>query len=94
MAEKKTNAAAEHTRVLLQTMITLASAAFGLIVALAWNEAIKTLMEKVLGKEDDLTGLFIYAVTATIIAVVVVMLLGRAAAKVGGEAAITREADL
>ena len=94
MANPKTNAAAEQTRVLLQTMITLASAAFGLIVALAWNEAIKELMEKVIGREDDLTGLFVYAILATIVAVVVVMLLGRAAAKVGGEAAITREADL
>ncbi len=94
MAEKKSNAALEQTRVLLQTMITLASAAFGLIVALAWNEAIKELMERVLGKADDLTGLFIYAVLATIVAVLVVMLLGRAAARVGGEAAITREADL
>lgn len=94
MADGKTNAAKEQTRVFLQTMITLASAAFGLIVALAWNEAIKELMEKMLGKEDDLTGLFIYAIVATIVAVVVVMLLGRAAAKVGGEAAITREADL
>ena len=94
MANGKTNAAKEQTRVLLQTMITLASASFGLIVALAWNEAIKELMERVLGKEGDLTGLFVYAVVATVIAVVVVMLLGRAAAKVGGEAAITREADL
>ncbi len=94
MANGKTNAAKEQTRVLLQTMITLASAAFGLIVALAWNEAIKELMERMLGKADDLTGLFIYAILATIVAVVVVMLLGRAAAKVGGEAAITREADL
>ncbi|HEX8264516.1 MAG TPA: DUF5654 family protein [Pyrinomonadaceae bacterium] len=94
MANEKLNVAKEKTQILLQTMITLASAAFGLIVALAWNEAIKTLMEKVLGKEDDLTGLFIYAIIATIVAVVVVMMLGRAAAKVGGEAAITREADL
>jgi ABC-type multidrug transport system fused ATPase/permease subunit len=94
MANEKINAAKEQTRVMLQTMITLASAAFGLIVALAWNEAIKTLMERLLGKEDNLAGLFTYAIIATIVAVVAVVLLGRAAAKVGGEAAITREADL
>ncbi len=94
MAKEKLNAAKEQTRVILQTMITLCSAAFGLIVALAWNEAIKELMEKMLGREDDLTGLFIYAIVATITAIIVLLILGRAAAKIGGEAAITREADL
>ena len=94
MADANTNKANAQAQIFLQTMITLASASFGLIVALAWNEAIKELMERLLGKEDDLTGLFVYAVAATIVAVVVVMLLGRAAARVGGEAVITREADL
>lgn len=94
MANETTQKAKAQAQIFLQTMITLASAAFGLIVALAWNEAIKALMEQLLGKEDNLAGLFTYAILATVIAVVVVMLLGRAAAKVGGEAAITREADL
>ncbi len=94
MANERTAMAKAQVQVLLQTMITLASAAFGLIVALAWNEAIKALMEQVFGKEDNLAGLFVYAIVATVIGVVVVLLLGRAAAKVGGEAGITREADL
>ena len=82
-----------RTRVILQTMITLASASLGLVAALAWNEAIKALIHKVLGEDDSLAGLFIYAILATFIAVVVLLILGRAAARVGGEAAIEREAE-
>jgi Family of unknown function (DUF5654) len=82
-----------RTRVILQTMITLAAASLGLVAALAWNEAIKALIKKVLGEDDSLAGLFIYAILATLIAVVVLLILGRAAARVGGDAAISREAE-
>ena len=82
-----------RTRVLLQTMITLASASLGLVAALAWNEAIKALIRSVLGEDDSLVGLFTYAILATLLAVVVLLVLGRAAARVGGEAAINREAE-
>ena len=80
-------------RVILQTMITLASASLGLVAALAWNEAIKAAITRVLGPSDSLAGLFVYAVLATLVAVIVLLALGRAAARVGGDAAITREAD-
>ncbi len=82
-----------HPRVVIQTMITLASAALGLVAALAWNEAIKATIQSLLGEADDLTGLYIYAVAATLIAVVVLLVLARAASRLGGEAAITREAE-
>ncbi|HEX7316528.1 MAG TPA: DUF5654 family protein [Pyrinomonadaceae bacterium] len=82
-----------RTRVLLQTMITLASASLGLVAALAWNEAIKALIKKFLGEDDSLAGLFTYAILATLIAVVVLLILGRAAARVGGDAVINREAE-
>ncbi len=82
-----------NTRVFLQTMITLASASLGLVAALAWNEAIKTTIKEYFGTEENLAGLYTYAIIATVIAVVVVMLLGRAAARVGGEAVIAREAE-
>lgn len=81
------------TRVLVQTMITLASASLGLVAALAWNEAIKALIKKILGEDDSLVGLFTYAIIATLIAVVVLLILARAAARIGGEAAINREAE-
>jgi Family of unknown function (DUF5654) len=82
-----------NPRVFLQTMITLASASLGLVAALAWNEAIKATIKKVLGEGEDLAALYTYAILATVIAVVVLVLLGRAAARAGGEAAIQREAE-
>jgi len=78
-----------NTRIFLQTMIALASAAFGIVAALAWNSAIQATIERVMGPDASLTGLYVYAILATILAVVVLMALGRAAARVGGEAAIT-----
>jgi len=76
-----------NPRVFIQTMIALASAAFGLVAALAWNEAIKATLAK-LGLGDDLAGLYAYAALATVIAVLVLVWLGRMAARVGGEAAL------
>ena len=80
-------------RTFLQTMITLASASLGLVAALAWNEAIKATMTALFGDHKSLPGLFGYAIMATALAVLTVVLLGRAAAKLGGEAQIKREAD-
>lgn len=83
----------QTTKMVLQSMIALASAAFGLVAALAWNDAIKETMKRLLGSDDSLSSKYIYAVLATLLAVVVVLILARIAAKVGGEAAISREAD-
>ena len=79
-------------RAMVQTMISLASASLGLVAALAWNEAIKATLAR-LGLGDDLADLYSYAILATVIAVVVLALLGRLAAKVGGQAAFEREAE-
>ncbi|AIS32444.1 DUF5654 family protein [Methanobacterium formicicum] len=62
----------------LQTIATLLTTAFGLIAALAWNEAIKALIAQFLPKGSDLMGLLIYAVLITIIAVVATIIIGRA----------------
>ena len=79
-------------RAFIQTMIALASASFGFVAALAWNEAIKATLAK-LGLSDDLAGLYTYAIIATAIAVIVLSLLGRAASRMGGQAAFEREAE-
>jgi hypothetical protein len=47
----------------------LITTAFGLIAALAWNEAIKTLFTKVFGSAGTIIALFLYAIVVTIIAV-------------------------
>ena len=82
-----------NARTVVQTMITLASASLGLVAALAWNEAIKATIARVLGEADDLAGLYIYAVLATIVAIVVLLVLARIASRVGGEAVIIREVE-
>ena len=82
-----------NPRVVIQTMITLASASLGLVAALAWNEAIKETIKQAFGTDDNLAGLYTYAVLATLVAVVVLLLLARAASRLGGEAAISREAE-
>jgi Family of unknown function (DUF5654) len=81
-----------NPRAMIQTMISLASASLGLVAALAWNEAIKALLAK-LNLGDDLTGLFTYAIIATVVAVVVLIWLGNIASRIGGEAAFEREAE-
>ncbi len=75
-----------NTRVFIQTMIALASVSLGLVAALAWNEAIKATLAT-LGLGDDLAGLYSYAIIATLIAVIVLVWLGRMAARLGGDAA-------
>jgi hypothetical protein len=81
-----------NPRAMVQTMISLASASLGLVAALAWNEAIKATLAK-LGLGDDLAGLYTYAILATVIAVLVLAMLGRMASKLGGQAAFEREAE-
>ena len=83
----------ETTRMILQSMIALSSAALGLVAALAWNDAIKETIKLLMGNDESLTSKYTYAILATAIAVIVVLILARLAAKVGGEAAIQREAE-
>ncbi len=42
--------AKEQTKVIVQSCIALASAALGLVAALAWNDAIKAAMKEILGE--------------------------------------------
>ena len=72
-------------KTVMKTIITLVTTAFGLVAGLAWNDAIQKLIESIMGAGDALTGLFIYAIVVTIIAVVVTILLARVAAKMGVE---------
>ena len=74
-------------------MIALASAALGLVAALAWNDSIKETIKVLMADDESLTSKYIYAILATVIAVIVILISARLAAKVGGEAAIAREAE-
>ena len=63
----------------LTTMISLASAAFGVIAALAWNAAITELFKTYLPAGSGIVGLFIYAIIVTFIAVTVMVNLAKTA---------------
>ena len=72
----------------LATMIALFSAAFGVIAALAWNVAITDLIHQYLPAGKGILPEFIYAVLITIVAVVVMVQMGKAAERVGGKSII------
>lgn len=77
MKEKADDVRKQVTR----TISTLLTVAFGLIAALAWNDAIKAIIATVIPKGNGITGLLIYAILITIIAVVATMLIARALGK-------------
>ena len=62
----------------MKTVATLITTAFGLIAALAWNDAIKAIIAQFFRTGNGITGLVIYAVLITIIAVIATLLIARA----------------
>jgi uncharacterized membrane protein YjjP (DUF1212 family) len=73
------------SREVVATMISLASAAFGVVAALAWNAAITKWFERFFADTAQISALFIYAVVVTLIGVVVIVLLGRLAARINAQ---------
>jgi hypothetical protein len=70
------------------TMISLASAAFGVVAALAWNTAITTYFNKHFGEaatSGKVSALLIYAGTVTLVGVTVIVILGRLATRINAE---------
>jgi TRAP-type C4-dicarboxylate transport system permease small subunit len=66
----------------LDTIAALMTAAFGLIAALAWNTAIADAVHQYFAKPgDQLTGEFVYAILVTILAVIAIILIARAIAR-------------
>lgn len=68
----------------LGTMIALATVAFGLIAAGAWNKFITDLIALFLKPGAGIWAEFLYAVIITIIAIVVVQNLGKLAERETG----------
>lgn len=48
---------------------TLITGAFGLVAALAWNETIKTFIQKYISPGKEMVSLFLYAIVVTVVAV-------------------------
>jgi len=72
----------------LATMISLSSAAFGVIAALAWNSAISDLIKQYLPGGKGILPEFLYAAIVTVIAVVVMVNLGKLAERSGAKSII------
>ena len=63
----------------LDKLMELVTAAFGLVAALAWNTAIQELFTMIFPQSGDLIAKFLYAITVTVIVVIVTIRLGRLA---------------
>ena len=64
----------------LDKMSALITAAFGLVAALAWNEAIKAIFKEIFGTADSFVPLLSYAIIVTIVAVILTILVARSLA--------------
>ena len=54
-----------------EKMITLILAGFGLVAALAWNDAIQTLFKSLFPTTQEIIGKFVYAFLVTLIVVII-----------------------
>lgn len=63
--------------VIVDKISALVTAAFGLVAALAWNEAIKAIFKEIFGTADAIIPMLIYAIVVTIAAVIASILVAR-----------------
>ena len=61
-------------------MSALITAAFGLVAALAWNEAIKAIFKEIFGSSETVLPMLSYAIIVTIVAVILTILVARSLA--------------
>ena len=66
---------------ILDKIAALITAAFGLVAALAWNDAIKAVFKEIFGTSDAVGPMLIYAIIVTIIAVILTLTVARAASR-------------
>lgn len=62
---------------ILDKMSSLVTAGFGLVAALAWNDAIKALFAVIFPKTSTIIAQFIYAIIITILIVIITIKLGK-----------------
>jgi hypothetical protein len=82
-AEKKS-----FRRELIEQMMSLSTAGFGLVAALAWNEAIKDFVERYIQPyfpDSAIYYKFFYAILVTVFAVLITYQLSQISSKFGGK---------
>lgn len=65
----------------VEKIAALMAAAFGLVAALAWNDAIKALFAQIFGESGTLNAMFVYAIVVTVVAVYATIWIGNVAMK-------------
>lgn len=72
-------------RELIEQFITLSTSGFGLVAALAWNEAIQSFVKEYIERfypaQSGVISKFIYAIIITLLAVLITYQLSRLASK-------------
>ena len=71
----------ELKKEIVEKLTTLATAGFGLVAALAWNDAIQSFFKELFGEQSGVWAKFIYAIIITVLVVVITTQLGRIANK-------------
>ncbi len=69
----------------IDKLANLITFAFGLVAALAWNGLIIAVFKEVFGTTESIPAMLTYAITVTIIAVFVIIWVGRVATKAKGK---------
>lgn len=87
MAKKGTLSEKSFHKALIQQLITLSTSGFGLVAALAWNEAIQTFVKEYVQKffsdQSSFISKFLYAIIITAFAVFITYQLSRLATRFG-----------
>lgn len=58
---------------IIEKLAALATSALGLVAALAWNDAIQNIFERIFGEQSSIPAMLGYASLVTIIAVMVTL---------------------
>lgn len=88
--EEARREAAAFRREVLDKMGALATAAFGLVAALAWNNAIQAVFKRYYPAPDDPAAIWPlvgYAALVTFVAVLIILWIGRVAGRLKSESA-------
>jgi len=78
--------AGRFSREFLATVMSVVGTALGVVVALAWNAALTNWFSKFNSEKSQTTALFVYALLVTLLGVIVIFLLGRAARRLNADA--------
>ena len=62
---------------IIEKLAALITVAFGLVAALAWNEAIQTIFKELFGEAGSIGAMLFYAIIVTIIAVLATIWIGK-----------------